>query len=415
MDAPYLRDDDLVEKTHNAIYDAKGYPQGFYQSAVSRHALRLATDPNVGRFLYRLIQLQASRVLTSSRLFPADLQRPDGYPIPGCDAMFLQGLSESDALELWREYGAKGSSDVMLPIFRSFGCHPLVLKVFAGKVANYRLAPGDFDAWHQANPDFKPYGELVQVQSHIFKHALRDLCDSERQTLNLVAAFRMPAGIETLQSLLVDRDAVPVSEYDVEKRLEAPFRTLGELDSALTHLEDRGLLGWDRMANRYDLHPIVRGVVWDLLQVDHRHAVWEKLRSHLNTIRPTASEKIESLDDLAYAIEHFDKLVSLARYEEAFGVFRHHLDDATSHRLSAAQVRLSLLERLFPNGIDNPPRLEKIRAQSWVLDTLASAFNVAGRPAKAAELFARAVEMDRHPKDWENLAVGLCNCSERVP
>jgi hypothetical protein len=50
MDAPYMRDDDIDEKTHNAILDAQGYPQGFYQAAVGRHALRLAADPNIARF-----------------------------------------------------------------------------------------------------------------------------------------------------------------------------------------------------------------------------------------------------------------------------------------------------------------------------------------------------------------------------
>ncbi len=42
-----------------------------------------------------------------------------------------------------------------------------------------------------------------------------------------------------------------------------PFATDRELDAALSELEDRGLLGWDRRANRYDLHPIVRGVAWN--------------------------------------------------------------------------------------------------------------------------------------------------------
>ena len=333
MDAPYLRDDHIDEHTQNAFYDAHGYPQGFFQTTLGRHTLRLAADPNVGRFLKILPQIRASRILTSSRLFPADIQRPDGHPIAGCEAILLAGLSEGDAVELWREYGCMGSSEKMLPIFRSFGFHPLVLKVFAGKVANYRLAPGDFDRWHEANSDFKPYGELVQVQSHILQHALRDLSDAERQTLNLIAGFRMPAGIETLQAILVEESPKKIASEDNGEEsevseptegiesLKSPFRTLGEMDSALTLLEDRGLLGWDRRANRYDLHPIVRGVVWDLVKADHRQAVCETLRSHFDAIPMKDWKEVESLDDLSNAIELYDKLIALGRYDDAIVVY----------------------------------------------------------------------------------------------
>ncbi len=395
MDAPFLADGDIDEKSQNAVLDAQGKPQGFYQMAAGRHALRLAGDPNVGRFLKILCQLRASRILTSSRLFPADLQLPSGQASAGCDYHFLQGLSESDALDLWREYGARGSSDKMLPIFRSFGCHPLVLKVFAGKVANYRRAPGDFDKWHEANPDFKPGGELVQVQSHILQHSLRDLLDTERQTLNIIAGFRMAAGIETLQAVLVN-SAPPTSAAPegADPRVQAPFRSFGELDAALTVLEDRGLLGWDRRANRYDLHPIVRGVVWDLMHREHQHAICEMLRTHLDAIPTKKWREVESLDDLTYAIELYDKLITLGRYDDAEVVFRDRVDDAMFRRLGTARILVSLLERLFPDGTDRRPRLQSIRAQSYTLCSLALAYDLSGLSGKAADLYERAAELE---------------------
>ena len=58
-----------------------------------------------------------------------------------------------------------------------------------------------------------------------------------------------------------------------ERRGEGkPFATDLELDAALNVLEDRGLLGWDRRANRYDLHPIVRGVAWNGLDAGRGRA-----------------------------------------------------------------------------------------------------------------------------------------------
>jgi hypothetical protein len=68
-------------------------------------------------FLRKLVGVRASRVLASTRLYPADLETTTGEPLPGCARLDLDGLSESDALELWREHGARGSREVMLPVF----------------------------------------------------------------------------------------------------------------------------------------------------------------------------------------------------------------------------------------------------------------------------------------------------------
>jgi hypothetical protein len=57
----------------------------------------------------------------------------------------------------------------------------------------------------------------------------------------------MPANYDTLTALLIGEAKPCASEQ--------------ELDAVLAELEDRGLVGWDKRANRYDLHPIVRGVV----------------------------------------------------------------------------------------------------------------------------------------------------------
>ena len=57
-----------------------------------------------------------------------------------------------------------------------------------------------------------------------------------------------------------------------------------ELDKVLTELEDRGLVGWDKRANRYDLHPIVRGVVWSGLGDDTRRGVYKSLHAHFEAL-----------------------------------------------------------------------------------------------------------------------------------
>jgi hypothetical protein len=57
------------------------------------------------------------------------------------------------------------------------------------------------------------------------------------------------------------------------------------LDAALTELEDRGLLGWDRRANRYDVHPIVRGILWGRLEDSSRIRIFGELEKHFQAAR----------------------------------------------------------------------------------------------------------------------------------
>ena len=57
-----------------------------------------------------------------------------------------------------------------------------------------------------------------------------------------------------------------------------------ELDATLTELEDRGLLGWDRRANRYDLHPIVREVAWNGLDRPARQGMYAGLQDHFESL-----------------------------------------------------------------------------------------------------------------------------------
>ncbi|GAB6141578.1 hypothetical protein JCM14076_23070 [Methylosoma difficile] len=74
-----------------------------------KHRLRRCADPRAGRFLRRLAQIRASRILISTRLYPADLetqiQTEIAKYINGCYEMPLKGLKDDDALNLWQEFG----------------------------------------------------------------------------------------------------------------------------------------------------------------------------------------------------------------------------------------------------------------------------------------------------------------------
>ncbi|MGH1362913.1 MAG: DUF4062 domain-containing protein [Calditrichia bacterium] len=410
QDAAYLLDENtLDEETSNYVAKASGLPQSAGKSFVGKHQLRKTADVRAGQFLRKLARLSNTRILASTRLYPADLQVPTGQLLPGCSALFLKGLSDADALELWRAYGAKGSRETMLPVFHTFEKHPLLLQLLAYEVAEFREAPGDFDAWRAAHPEFDPFDlPLVQVQTEVLTHALRGLSKAELRTLHVIAGFRMPASIDTLKALLI-------SIENGDDHGQRPFATFKEMDQSLTILEDRGLLGWDRRANRYDLHPIVRGVVWSRLDDTQRSDIYGSLRSHFEAM-PMMEDylKVETVEDLTPAIELYNTLIELGQYDAAFMIFYEKLDAATLWRLSASRLRVELLERLFPNGTDSLPSLSNSMTQAFAIDSLAGGYHFAGRPGTAVMIFERALRIDSLEGDQSNLSVSMCNLSQTL-
>jgi tetratricopeptide (TPR) repeat protein len=362
--------------------------------------LRKTADPRVGSFLKRLAQLKQSRILVSSRLYAAELETAGTDPIPGSFRVKIEGLTDEDAVELWRAFGVSGSRDDVLPVFNTFAKHPLLIQALAGEVKRYRKAPGDFDAWRKANPKFDPskFAKTKEGMAHVLEFALRGLHRNDQKSLQTIAAFRMPTSYDTLAAVLVGESKTFASEID--------------LDAVLNELEDRGLVGWDKRGNRYDLHPIVRGVVWSGLGDDARRAVYASLHVHFEAV-PMIDDrhKVNSLEDLTPAIELYNTLIGLARYDDAYRVFRDRLSDATLYRLSASRQRVELLELLFPDGLEQLPRLSRQGAQAYTLNTLALGYDLSGHPGRAAALYRRANTIRSEMKDDHNLSVGLGNLS----
>ncbi len=408
MDAAHLSDDDYDRQTANWVANAYGLPESAAQSFTGEHRLRKTADPRAGAFLRKLTTVRASRVLVSTRLYPADLQAVTGAPLSNCFALFLPGLAEDDALELWRAFGATGARDNLLPVFRRVENHPLLIQSLAGEVARFRRKPGDFDAWRKAHPDFDPFRDipLVQVKSHVLEFALRGLNERALQVLQTIAAFRMPASYDTLVALLV-----------AKARRSKRKPVIGEqgLDAALAELEDRGLVGWDKRANRYDLHPIVRGVVWSGLGDDGRYGVYTNLHAHFEAA-PMIDDylKVSRLEDLTPAIELYHTLIGLGRFDDAGKLFYEQLEDATLYRLSASRQRVELLEKLFPDGVDQAPRLRDPSYQGVALNALALAYQFSGQPGRAAPLFRRYIIISSETKRDEEVSNGLRNLSDAL-
>jgi tetratricopeptide (TPR) repeat protein len=402
IDAAYLSDSDYDQRTANYVAQAYGLPESAAQSFTGEHRLRKTADPRAGSFLRRLSQIRSSRVLISTRLYPFDLQRLDAFPLPGCHALFLPGLSNDDALNLWRSFKVTGTQAELLPIFNSVGNHALLVQALASEIANYRPARGDFERWRADNPTFNPAGfpRVQEAMGHVLEYALRGLGEVERKALNIIAGFRMPTAYDTLAAVLIGEGK--------------PCLDARELDSALTELEDRGLVGWDRRANRYDLHPIVRGVVWDGLGDEARQGVYTWLHGYFEDAPKIENEAINRLEDLTPAIELYHTLIGLGRYEDAFIVFRERLSKAMLWRLSASRQRIELLEQLFPHGLGYLPRLSDPSDQAFTLEQLALGFQFSGQPGRAVSLLQRSNAIRSEGGNEEGYTVGLSNLSDTL-
>ncbi len=388
IDSAHLTDDELDEHATN-----------------EEHRLRKTADPRAGDFLRKLASVRSSRILISSRLFPAELDTPSGQPYPGSFNFALKGLSDDDAINLWREFGVSGSRELLLPMFHLFENHPLLIRALASEVGSYRPAPGDFDRWRKAHPDFDPFGlPLKQVKTHVLEFPLRGLDGRGRRLLHIVAALRMPATYPTLESLLVGDDKLLPDAVT--------------LDAVLTELEDRGLLSWDRIPNRYALHPFVRGVIWSQLAKHERREVCQTLYDYFSSLDLVRSwqkkdwKKVTVLEDLTAFIELYNTLICLEQYEDAGKLFIARLERPLYRRLSANRQRAELMERLFPDGLF--PRLEGVGKKAFFLAALALAYSADGQPGRAVPLYVRELTLLKIENKPINISIALYKASDAL-
>lgn len=393
MDASLLADDDAYDKaTANYLARAHGLSESEKKTFLDKHRLRKTVDPRAGNFLRKLTRVRASWILVNTRLYPFDFQTITGSALPGCEGLFLKGLNDGDVLNLWQNFGVTGTPETLLPMFLSFGSHPLLLQALAGEVARFRPAPGDFNAWQKAKPIFNPFQlELKQAKTHVLKFALDGLSQEEWKALHTIAAFRMPAQYDTLRSLLC-------GEYE-------PCTDEEALDKMLGELEDRGLLGWDRRANRYDLHPVVRGVVWSLTNSGEKHSTFLKLQVHFEAYPQKGHKDINSLEDLTPTIELYHALIGLKRFELAFDLFQKMLFKPLSHRLGMSRIIVDLLEKFNSTESEHSSKLIFRQQKIDLFAHLASTLNHLGKPTSSIYFFEKILENNRtNDKLYRNLS-----------
>jgi hypothetical protein len=228
------------------------------------------------------------------------------------------------------------------------------------------------------------------------------LTGAESRVLYTTAAFRSPATWKTLKAVLVG-DRKPCSDD-------------ADLARVLTVLEDRGLLGWDKKANRYDLHPVVRGVTWAVLDPAAKKDIYARLASHFEALPAENTEPIASIDDLTGAIELYHVLVRQRRVVDAMKIFEERIFRPAAGLPGALRECTELIEPALEDPQLMSDLLKHDRATAIeTISKLGAVYIFYGDAGRAQSYFHRLLNEDlwaQHLRmDWVYSIWSLILCS----
>ena len=366
---------------------------------------RECVDPRAAAFL-RAVGATPGRlrgkVLLTTRLRPRGLEdRYGGFLLAGVKERELEGLSPEDAVAYLRGRGLRGRRDELQARAEDYGYHPLSLRLLAGYVRGHRRHPNDI----RAAEDLDLTGDLVARRHHILQAAYESLSPAAQKALGALACFRGSVAYEDIKA------AVVPEHLSWLNCLRCFFRRNclpeAQLKKSLLVLEDRNLVHWDREANRYDLHPIVRRYAYDRLTEAERTATHQRLANYFAAVEPL--RRVQRLADLAPVIEHYHHLARAGCYDASRRLYQDRLSHSLFYQFGAYRRIIELMRALFPQGEDRPPALSDEGDQAWTLNQLAMAYSLSGATRRAVGLYERHNALREKQGDKRNLAIGLGN------
>src|SRR5262249_45217422 len=139
-------------------------------------------------------------------------------------------------------------------------------------------------------------------------------------------------------------------------RIESdPDAGLAPLHAALSVLEERGLVQWDREHNRYDMHPVVRAYAYNKLE--DKVATYAQVKSYFQALPAEDTEQAQDVADLRVTLELYHALLNSGQLDDAAQLYSDRLADPLHYALGAYGLILELLSPVFIHGFDQPPAL----------------------------------------------------------
>lgn len=341
-----------------------------------------------------------SKILISSRLVPTVLLNQASQAIPGVLHQKLHGLRPVDAEELLRGCEVTGDAEKMRAYLQEYcDCHPLVIGFVAGLVRNYFLARGDFDRWvADVEGGWRlDIGELdlKQKRHHILLAALADLTDTSRQLLSTLALLSEAVDYKTLREM-------------------SPQISAHDLTTAVTDLEQRGLLQYDWSLKRHDLHPVVRAVAVRDLKEEDLQVVGQRVIDYFSGRADWRYNEVRGLDDVRGHITVVRTQLKMGMTRVAHSSYTSGLDLAL-YKLEAASEVLALLRPFFSEGWQSASAkaddLEKTQiAGLW--HESGTAFMKVGQPDMARYAFEAALATYVDEELWEGCVAAITDAAK---
>jgi tetratricopeptide (TPR) repeat protein len=230
------------------------------------------------------------------------------------------------------------------------------------------------------------------------KFRLTEFERSLAEELNEARRKDIRADIKNIRALIeqVESDRAAHARRLEEYRNSEEFReALTKLVSALRELERRGLLQWDRRKNTYDLHPVVRGYAFDILEESERTDICNLIIDHFQSKPPDRYAEAKTLADVQQSINIFRALVQARRFDEAAELYSGDFAQTLLYSLEAQQEILTLLTPLFPDTFQNVPRgLSASWHHGHLMTDAGLALLAVGRSAEARKVLTEVLRLD---------------------
>lgn len=335
-----------------------------------------------------------SKALMTTRLTPRTV-KPRGELLQGCREKELKEMDKADALAFFHAQGIKGTHAEIETACAPYGYHPLSLRILAGLINEDRETPSDIAV--AKNIDITD--DIIQNKHHILEVAYNTLSLEQQKLLSNIACFRFSIEYKALKIV-----------FSIPSRKRRKTSYIENLSGSLKILETRGLLQWDRKANKYNLHPIVQHYAYKRLSAPDRTATHARLRDYFSSAH--VSEEPENLEELALIIELYYHTVLTGDLDEAIELFGHRLQNFLYYKLGAYSTIIELLEMLFLDDIKNFSRLTSESWQAWALNSLAISYSMLGLPQlsipllqKNIEIREKRISVDKNKPALGNLAI----------
>jgi tetratricopeptide (TPR) repeat protein len=354
-----------------------------------------------------------SKLVLTSRLVPRALLNSARNFIPAVLPVVLPGLRPADAEELLRNCGITGNSQAIQDYLKTqCDCHPLVTGVLAGLINDYLPARGNFDAWLADSAGGSQLNlanlDLAEKRNNILQAGINSLPAKSRQLLSILALLPGNLDYPTLRAFN--------PHLPLETQPKAPNSQVAERELANTvrDLEHRGLLQNDSNTKRWDLHPVVRGIVTGSLLPEEIERYGQRVVDHLSALPHTPYHQAQTLGDLRDGLHIVRTLLKMGRYQEAAKAYAGDLAHSLLFNLEANEEALSVLRPFFLQGWATLPSAVDTEHASALASLAAVALENVKQFQNALAAYGAALKGCLQRADWTSANTDIRSIAENL-